>query len=170
MLSCVIETCLLMLQNRGTKNLCLIVMSLEKSGTSRSYTSKMTTCQCSYPYVCIGSCISKSQHLCRALALSMGDMGQAGHPISHQPNRNWCWWLDYHFFQNQSGERKDFTLVHQNNASVFLSICDVRKPTEQLKTQTRENDETRRGDSVPWAVWCNHCCQVMVLINAGISF
>lgn len=52
MLSCVIETCLLMLQNRGTKN--LIVMSLEKSGTSWRYTSKMTTCQCSYPHVCIG--------------------------------------------------------------------------------------------------------------------
>lgn len=37
-------------------------------------------------------------------------------------HKNWCWILDFHLYQNQGGERMDFTLACQNN-TIILPEC-----------------------------------------------
>lgn len=72
---------------------------------------------------------------------------------------------DYH----QDGERRDFTLCVRTAILFFLNMYDRRKLIKLLTAQTRKKYEMR-GDWAPWSVWCNHYCQMSILINAGISF
>lgn len=145
MLSCVIETCLLVLQNRGTKNLCLIVISLEKRGTSWRYTSKLTTCQCSYPYVCLGSCTSRKPAFVQSPGTMHGWCGAGGTPYFTLTKQKLMLMieLDYHLYQNQSGERKDFALAHQNSASVFPDYLWYKKTDWAI-------ENTNQGEWQDW--------------------